>query len=215
MATAGKQPNTGTTTARGSAGSIQPAAHAILGLLLLAEQDSVAGAAGTEAGAGYGYDLARHFGAGQPLAEIIHLEPGMLYHHLKRLDRAGWVEGWLELQGSRPPRQVYRITAAGRGELRRWLAEPVARTREIRLEFLVKLYFARQLDPALAARLVAEQRERLQHLEASLAAQRVRLDAIAGEDDGRAFSRAVLDLRLAQTRAALAWIERLEPRADA
>jgi DNA-binding PadR family transcriptional regulator len=201
MATAGKQIEG---ASRGSAAAIQPAAHAILGLLLLAEQDTAAGSAG----AGYGYDLARHFGAGQPLAEIIHLEPGMLYHHLKRLDRAGWVEGWLEPQGSRPPRQVYRITAAGRDELWRWLAEPVARTREIRLEFLVKLYFARRLDPELATRLVAEQRDRLRHLEVSLADQ---IAALTNAGDGdRTFTRLVLDLRLAQTRAALEWLADLD-----
>jgi DNA-binding PadR family transcriptional regulator len=212
MVTAGKQESSGAATSRGSAGAIQPAAHAVLGLLLLADQESTAGATGAEAGAGYGYDLARHFGAGQPLAEIIHLEPGMLYHHLKRLDRAGWVEGWLEPQGSRPPRQVYRITAAGREELRRWLAEPVARTREIRLEFLVKLYFARRLDPGLAVRLVAEQRARLGQLEASLAEQ---VSALATEPDrtgDRAFTRLVLDLRLAQTSAAIAWLEQVEAR---
>jgi DNA-binding PadR family transcriptional regulator len=165
---------------------------------------------GSGSGSGYGYDLARHFGPGQPLAEIIHLEPGMLYHHLKRLDRAGWVEGWLEPQGSRPPRQVYRITAAGREELRRWLAEPVARTREIRLEFLVKLYFARRLDPALADCLVAEQRERLLRLESSLADQLAAFASPGDADaDDRAFTRLVLDLRLAQTRAAVTWLERL------
>lgn len=186
-------------------GGTQPAAQAILGLLLLAERDGDEGSAG---GAGYGYDLARHFAPGQPLAEVIHLEPGMLYHHLKRLDRSGLIEGWLEPQGARPPRQVYRITAAGREELRRWLAEPVARTREIRLEFLVKLYFARRLDPALAARLLAEQRERLLRLEASLAEQLAALGSASESDaDGdRAFTRLVLDLRLAQTRAAVAWL---------
>jgi DNA-binding PadR family transcriptional regulator len=182
-----------------------PAAQAILGLLQLAEQGAADSADGAS---GYGYDLARHFGPGQPLAEIIHLEPGMLYHHLKRLARAGWVDGTLEPQGARPPRQVYRITPAGREELRRWLAEPVARTREIRLEFLLKLYFARRLDPALAARLVAEQAARLRRLDASLAEQIASLED-AGDDEGRDVTRLVLDLRLAQTRAAVKWLERL------
>ena len=191
--------------AESPAGGMAPAAQAILGLLLLAEQGA---AASDDGAAGYGYDLARHFGPGQPLAEIIRLEPGMLYHHLKRLDRAGWVAGTLEPQGARPPRQIYRITPAGREELRRWLAEPVARTREIRLEFLLKLYFARRLDRALAAGLVAEQEARLRRLEASLAEQIAGLVGV--DDEERAFTRLVLDLRLAQTRAAVAWLERLD-----
>ncbi len=170
-----------------------PAEHAILGLLLLDD------------GAGHGYDLARHFAEGQPLAGVIRLEPGMLYHHLKKLSRSGWATASLEHQGSRPPRMVYRITDAGRAELQRWLREPVAHTREIRLEFLVKLYFARRLDPQLAQRLVAEQLETCRRLEASLATQLEHTQTAAPSNDPD-FARLVLDLRLRQTRAAIAWL---------
>jgi PadR family transcriptional regulator AphA len=173
----------------------RPAEHAILGLLLLDD------------GAGHGYDLARHFAEGQPLADVIRLEPGMLYHHLKKLARAGWVTSTVEPQPARPPRQVYHITEAGREELRRWLREPVTHTREIRLEFLVKLYFARRFDPELAARLVAEQRETCRRLEQSLATQLARIDRVGASEEAT-FTRLVLELRLAQTRAAIAWLDR-------
>jgi len=171
-----------------------PAEHAILGLLQLDD------------GSGHGYDLARHFAEGQPLATVIRLEPGMLYHHLKKLDRVGWATGTLEPQGSRPPRMVYRITEAGRAELQRWLREPVAHTREIRLEFLVKLYFARRLDPRLAQRLVDEQLETCRRLEASLATQLEALAPVEAGDEPE-FTQLVLALRLRQTRAAIAWLE--------
>ncbi len=174
--------------------SVPTAAHAILGLLELDD------------GSSHGYDLARHFGDDQPLAQVIHLEPAMLYHHLKRLARAGWATANIEPQGTRPARQVYQITAAGRAELRRWLAEPVAHTREIRLEFLVKLYLAERLDPDLAARLLANQRETCRRLEDSLVAQLAALADPAMESPDRAFARRVLALRLAQTRAAAAWL---------
>jgi PadR family transcriptional regulator, regulatory protein AphA len=173
-----------------------PAEHAILGQLAL------------DAGAGHGYDLARRFAADAPLGAVLHLESGMLYHHLKKMARSGWVEATTERQGSRPPRQVYRLTEDGETELRRWLAEPVGKTREIRLDFLVKLYFARRLDPALAARLVAEQRETLDRLSASLAEQRAAIDPSASDD--AAFTALALDLRIAQTRAALEWLARAE-----
>ena len=198
-----KSPGGGQRGDQGGEGGLPPAAQAILALLSLND--------GAGGGEGYGYDLARQFSAGQPLAEIIHLEPGMLYHHLKRLDRAGWISGSLEPQGSRPPRQIYRITAAGREELSRWLTEPVARTREIRLEFLVKLFFARRINPELASRLVAEQRETFRRLVASLTEQRASATQAEADDrsSDRTFVREVLDLRLAQTRAALDWLDRL------
>lgn len=174
-----------------------PAEHAILGLLLLDQRG------------GHGYDLARQFGDGQPLGNVIRLEPGMLYHHLKKLARSGWVTSREEAQGSRPARQVYQATDAGEAELLRWLREPVEHTREIRLEFLVKLYFARKLDRELATRLVSEQLATCLRIEDALQAQ---LDDPAALDDGgdARFTREVINLRLAQTRAAIDWIDQLD-----
>jgi PadR family transcriptional regulator AphA len=170
----------------------QPAEHAILGLLYF------------EQAGGHGYDLARHFADDQPLGDVLKLEPGMLYHHLKKLARTGWVTVDIEPQGSRPPRQVYTLTEDGKAELLRWLREPVQHTREIRLEFLVKLYFARLLDPTLAAELILGQLDRSREMEAGLEARLADPDAPA--DD---FGRQVLELRLLQTRAAITWLESL------
>lgn len=171
-----------------------PAEHAILGLLAL------------DTGTGHGYDLARHFAEGQPLGDVLRLEPGMLYHNLKKLAKVGWLVSSVEPQGARPPRQVYQITDEGRAELDRWLREPVIRTREIRLEFLVKLYFARRIDKDLAARLIAEQHETFARLEESLATQLTGLERRVDLEDAD-FSRLVLELRLAQTRAAIDWLK--------
>jgi DNA-binding PadR family transcriptional regulator len=170
----------------------QPAEHAILGLLYFEE------------GGGHGYDLARHFGDDQPLGDVLKLEPGMLYHHLKKLGRTGWVTVDVEPQGTRPPRQVYTLTDDGKTELLRWLREPVTHTREIRLEFLIKLYFARLLDPALAADLVRGQLDKSREMESTLETRLVASTAAATD-----FARQVLDLRLLQTRAAITWLESL------
>jgi hypothetical protein len=102
------------------------------------------------------------------------------------------------------------MSSSGRAELRRWLTEPVARTREIRLDFLVKLYLALLLDPALAVRLVDEQRQLCARLVESLSSRLRR--AQVGEKqaaDAANFGDMVLDMRLAQTRAALAWLDRV------
>ncbi|MGI8644197.1 MAG: helix-turn-helix transcriptional regulator [Thermomicrobiales bacterium] len=175
---------------------LPPAAHAILGLIAI------------DHGTGHGYDLARHFAPDAPLAQVIRLEPGMLYHHLKQLERAGWVTADREAGGNRPPRRVHAVTDAGWNELRRWLAEPVAQTREIRLAFLLKLYFARRLDSELAARLISGQRDVCLRLVDSLSSQIDDLRPVDGvAEPDREFARSVLELRLAQTRAARDWLD--------
>lgn len=185
---------------RGRRPVISPGEHALLGLLAMAEGRQPA----------YGYDLARQFGDGQPLGDVLRLEPGMLYHHLKTLERRGWVASATEEQPARPARRTFRLTDDGRAELARWLSEPVAHTREIRLEFLLKLYFAGAIDPARRDMLIREQRAVLAALAESLARQIADIEAAAvapGDDASRRFRLAVLRLRLAQTGAALAWLD--------
>lgn len=172
-----------------------PAEHSLLGLLAVAGEGV------------HGYDLARHYTDGA-LGEIIRLESGMLYHHLKKLDRYGLITTEVIPQPDRPDRRIHTLTPAGRTQLERWLREPVRATREIRLDFLLKLFFARRLDPDHRATLIAQQRAVLAELAASLRAQ---MDAPETERNDERES--VLRLRLLQTDAALEWLDGLEHKA--
>jgi DNA-binding PadR family transcriptional regulator len=74
-------------------------------------------------------------------------EFSQIYPELARLRRAGFV--LLRVLGPRkgPRRNLYRITAAGRRELKRWLAEPAAVPR-IKDEGLARVAFLDTLLPA-------------------------------------------------------------------
>jgi PadR family transcriptional regulator AphA len=65
---------------------------------------------------------------------------GQIYPELRKLAEAGLIEGKPTPQGGRK-RTVYRLTAEGRRELRRWLDEP-PEVFELRDEGLLKLFFA-------------------------------------------------------------------------
>lgn len=158
--------------------------HALLGLLAESPQ--------------HGYELTKQFSPGTTLADIAHLEPGMLYAHVKKLEQRGWVDTSVELQESRPARRILTITPQGRIELERWLREPVDKTRDIRLEFLLKLYFARTLAPDLSATLVRDQRGLCEAFVGSLESQL--------NDETDDFRRLVLQMRLAQNQALVAWL---------
>ncbi len=154
----------------------------------------------------YGYDLAREFADGTVLGDIVHLESSLLYANLKKLERDGLVQSTIQRQGSRPPRRMLALTAEGTDSLGRWLAEPVERTRDVRIEFLLKLYIARRIEPGRARTLVAEQAEVCRGFIASLGEQ------IA--DEGDDFRRLVLEMRLAQNMALVGWLERAERTVD-
>jgi DNA-binding PadR family transcriptional regulator len=74
---------------------------------------------------------------------------GQIYPELRQLAKAGLIEGEADPQGARK-RNIYRLTDAGRDQLRDWLArEP--EVFELRDEGLLKLFFASATDGDSAA----------------------------------------------------------------
>lgn len=170
------------------------AEYALLGLIAQSEGREI-----------HGYDLSRVFADGA-LGRIIRLESGMLYHYLKKLAKSGAITTRVERQSGRPDRQVHALTEAGDAELLEWLTAPVRSTREIRLDFLVKLYLARRVAPDVAATLVREQRSVMQRRAERLETQ---LANPQPDDDDNRFGESILRLRLGQTRSALEWLATL------
>jgi PadR family transcriptional regulator AphA len=87
-----------------------------------------------------------------------------IYRELHELERGGLVEVEVIPQEGKPPRKVYRATAAGRTELEEWLAAPVGPV-QIRDPFLLKLVFAAEAPPEVVEGL-------FDHFEAELAERR-------------------------------------------
>ena len=169
----------------------EPAEYAILGLL---EEQPM-----------HGYELFQRF-QGEVLGQIVHIEMSQLYAFLKKLERLLLIEANLEPQGARPPRKVYQLTEPGRELLRQWLTTPVERPRDIRIFFLIKLYFAqRQLLeglPALLEQEIATCKRFLASLEA------LRHGPVTMRDPAF-FDQVVLTSRIYQTRALLDWLREL------
>jgi PadR family transcriptional regulator, regulatory protein AphA len=128
---------------------------------------------------------------------------GQIYPELRKLAKAGLVEGEADPQGGRK-RTTYRLTDAGRNELREWLAKD-PEVLEIRDEGLLKLFFADAAPPGKAAEIVRAKRrvhqeklERLREIEPFAAA--------ASESDP--FPYMVLRFGIASSEWVVDWCER-------
>lgn len=153
-------------------------------------------------GPAHGYELRRRLGRG--IGPIWRIPQSQLYQLLKRLREEGLLEVREMREGNRPPRRVYSLTPSGRGELLSWLTEPVRRVRDIRVEFLAKLYFLRRFAPDLIPDLISSQREWLSRLRERLSA----MESLPVDDP--LIGRLALSFRLSQVRAILAWLEEVE-----
>jgi DNA-binding PadR family transcriptional regulator len=170
----------------------EPAEYAILGLL--------------QGQPMYGYEMFQQFG-NSALGQIVHLEMSQMYAFLKKLEHLKYIESQLEPQGSRPPRKIFHLTTQGRDTFFQWLREPVEKPREIRIFFLIKLYFVQHFIPKETVPLINSQiiacRTFLDHLE-SQHSQHLETG------DGAFFDHVVLRGRIYQTRSLLDWLHELQ-----
>lgn len=149
----------------------------------------------------HAYEIHQTLTRNEALGLVWHIKQSLVYVMLERLEAEGYITAALEPQGSRPPRKLLHLTPAGRAAFDHWQAAPVAHGRDFRLEFLAKLYFARQQGSDHAARLIAAQQAACRGWLADLRAQS---DARSAEQD---YDWLVLQFRAGQIEAILGWLD--------
>jgi PadR family transcriptional regulator AphA len=152
------------------------------------------------AGPRHGYELAPHFTRDGDLGLVCTLGLPRLYALLHALEELGLIGGEGSAVSGGPPRTVYHVTEPGRQALRRWVEEPIHRLRQIRQEFLLKLYFSRTLPGYDPARLIDGQ------IEACRAVSRELAEAVVNEPPG-SFPALVYHSRQVTAEATIAWLE--------
>ena len=154
----------------------------------------------------HGYEMFQKF-ENSSLGEILHLEMNQMYAFIKKLEKLGYIETTSEPQETRPPRRIHALTQSGKDIFQEWLTQPVEKPRDIRIIFLLKLYFMQKYMPSAMSGLIDQEISAcntfLQHLEAKHTG-----DASTSEDTF--FDQIVLRSRIHQTRALLEWMQELQ-----
>lgn len=149
----------------------------------------------------HGYELFKRLHDLPALGGVWFVKQPNLYALLDKLEDRGLVAGRQIEAGGYPPRKEYTLTPSGAEALQAWLSEPVARPREMRQEFLLRLYFARKTSPKAARELLAGQRQALHRWQMEIQQAIERLPA------GESFQALVLEYRLRQSQAMLDWLD--------
>ena len=69
-----------------------------------------------------------------------------LYVLLKRLEMDGLLHSRIETQDTRPSKRVFTLTSEGKKVFLNWLHSPEEHVRDLRIEFLAKLFFFHRLS---------------------------------------------------------------------
>jgi len=155
-------------------------------------------------GPAHGYDICRRLQT--ELGAVWNLGRSQIYALLAKLERDGLVVHERVGQENLPAKNIFSLTSSGEEVFGKWLRMPVNHVRDMRLEFLTKLWFARQADPVEEQRLIEKQltlcREKA-HVVMS------RKDSCRNQIEFQS-----LDFRLAVIQAAISWLEGLLETSD-
>jgi DNA-binding PadR family transcriptional regulator len=157
-----------------------------------------------EQGPLHGYQIYQLITDATGLNVVWKLKQAHLYSLLVRLEQAGYINGTLQQQETRPARRVYRLTDKGKATFQGWLVSPVDTPRQMRQEFQIKVYFARLAGKETLLLLIHEQRAVCQRW---LDAQ---LELAAQIKESNSFSNSVYKYRLGQIKATMTWLDSLE-----
>ena len=116
-----------------------------------------------------GYDLRKTFSSTS--MKSYSDSPGAIYPALGRLQKQGLIRGTIEKGAGMRRRQVFRVTAKGLAELRRWIARPAIRDDLVRgpQEVMLRFAFSEMVvGPAAAVNLLRSLEGELQLYVSSL-----------------------------------------------
>jgi PadR family transcriptional regulator AphA len=105
----------------------------------------------------HGYEIMRFLD--HSLLPTWHVSTSQLYALLKRLEQDGLVVSTIQAQNSRPSKRIFALTPEGKRYFLEWLRSPSSRVRDLRIEFLAKLFFFHHLSLKGANQLIEQQIE--------------------------------------------------------
>jgi len=148
----------------------------------------------------HGYDLFRRLNSINGIRLIWNLKQSLLYALLDKLESDGLLSGQVIAGESRPSRREYSLTPAGREAFHAWMHSPVEHGRQMRQDFLARLYFAIQAGNETALGLIDQQKQLCLRWQEEI-------QSSCRESTGSNFDRFVLSFRLSQVQSMLDWLE--------
>jgi len=148
----------------------------------------------------HGYDLHKALSALEGISLIWSIKQSRLYALLDKLEAKRLLTSSLVPGEAHPQRKEFRLTKEGKRALEAWIESPVQHGREMRQDFLARLYFASLQGKEKALRLISDQEKVcggwIKELEAR----------IRGLEEDHDYEALVYEFRISQVKAMLDWL---------
>ncbi|MGC8660424.1 MAG: PadR family transcriptional regulator [Desulfomonilaceae bacterium] len=135
------------------------------------------------------------------LGDVCWLGRSQIYALLTKLEHEGLVTHERIEQESFPARKVYALTTQGHNVINEWLPKPVPHMRDLRVEFLIKLFFARLKSTTIEKKLLKAQLDLSEAKLSKLMKIKSRASSNIAEE--------AIDYRISMAQASIFWLENL------
>ncbi|PKO07520.1 MAG: hypothetical protein CVU41_02170 [Chloroflexi bacterium HGW-Chloroflexi-3] len=150
---------------------------------------------------GYGYELYKYISSETSFFKIWYLKQSQFYAFLERLFHEGFLSQNLIEGDQYPDRKLFTITEAGIHQLESWIITPVKHGREMRQEFIAKLFIAQNTYKDKIMLLVDNQM--------SVCHQWLKEQDIFLNDEKDHFQILLIDYRKKQIQAMVEWLKQI------
>ncbi|MBN2126573.1 MAG: PadR family transcriptional regulator [Deltaproteobacteria bacterium] len=150
------------------------------------------------AGPKHGYEIMQFLE--EALGDTWRVGTSQLYALLKKLEGKRLLCSTLESQETRPSKRVFSLTPSGKRAFLAWQRRPTRHVRDLRIEFLAKLFFFHRLPIEGAQDLVESQIRVLQGVREKIEKKR------SGERDS--YNNLVIAFKMRTIEAWLDWLQR-------
>jgi PadR family transcriptional regulator AphA len=148
----------------------------------------------------HGYDLYKKIRDFEGISLIWHIKQSQLYALLDKLEDVGLLTSHIVPGEIHLMRKEYQITPIGRATFLKWVTSPVDHGRDMRQEFLAKLYFAQISGAETFTKLIEEQTKLCGEWLASLH------DSFSKTTDEQHYERIIFQYRISQVKAMIEWL---------
>jgi PadR family transcriptional regulator AphA len=149
----------------------------------------------------HGYDLYKKISNFKGISLVWHIKQSQLYALLDKLEDDDLLTSNIVPGEAYMLRKEYQITTIGRQSFLTWVTRPVGHGREMRQEFLAKLYFSQKSGIEASLRLIEEQKAVcagwLSNLHISY----------SKTTDEQLYERMIFHYRISQTQAMIEWLD--------
>lgn len=150
----------------------------------------------------HGYELFKNITQTSEFKIIWNIKQSLFYNHLEVLNNEGLLDKSIFEGSQYPDRKVYKISEKGREVFFNWMVEPVSHGREMRQEFLAKLFFAIKQKQEFGWDLIQAQKN-----ECALWINAIKIEKLA---QNNIYQDLIFEYRIKQIEAMIDWLNFVE-----